>query len=160
MVSHDRVQVIKPPNTLRSKVKVGGPGAVNSEALERAENIIASLGDEYLTWARDDLKKLDEAFAKVKETPANKEEIGAVYKIVHEIKGSGGSFGYDMITVVSDQLCKFIEKLESVGARESAVIQLHLDALKIVIAKGMKGDGGEAGRQLLQGLRGVIAKFA
>lgn len=65
-----------------------------------------------------------------------------------------------MMTVVGDQLCKFIEKLEAVGGREAAVIQLHLDALKLVIAKGMKGDGGEQGRQLLQGLRGVIAKFA
>lgn len=83
MVSHDRVQVIKPPNTLRSKVKVGGHGAVNTEALERAENIIASLGGEYLTWVRDDLKKLEEAFAKAKENTGTRDDIGAVYKIVH-----------------------------------------------------------------------------
>jgi len=41
-MSDDDVEIITPPNSLKSKVTVGGPGAVDPQALERAEKAIAS----------------------------------------------------------------------------------------------------------------------
>ena len=49
-MSDEDVQVIKPPNTLSAKVSKGGPGAVDLEAIERAEAVIAGMADNYLEW--------------------------------------------------------------------------------------------------------------
>ena len=51
---------------MRSKVKVGGPGAVDAEALARAEQIIADMADDYLEWVEDDLLNIAEALDNLK----------------------------------------------------------------------------------------------
>ena len=43
-MSEDKVEIINPPNTVKAKVRVGGPGAVDTSTLEKAEEAIASMG--------------------------------------------------------------------------------------------------------------------
>ena len=81
-----------------------------------------------------------------------------IFRVAHEIKGQGGSFGYDLMTLIGNQLCHFVEELAEAGPSEVEVIGLHLDALKLVMAKQMRGDGGRAGQALLQGLEKVVSK--
>ncbi len=160
MSDEDEVQVIKPPSTLKAKVKTGGPGAVNPEVLERAEAVIASLSENYLEWVEEDLKKLDAEMAKLKAEPdKGREFLDRIFQISHDIKGQGGSFGYRMMTIIGDQLCRLVEKMDEAGPSEIKVIDLHIDALKMVIAKRMEGDGGAEGEALFSGLDKVVAKI-
>ena len=47
-MADDKLEVINPPNILKKKVGTDGPGAVDLEALEKAEKAIASMSDSYL----------------------------------------------------------------------------------------------------------------
>lgn len=146
-------QIIKPPQTLQSKVEKGGPGAVDLDALAKAEAVIASLAGDYMTWVRDDLVRLQAAFDKLKAGGGDwKADLDEVFQIAHDMKGQGGSFGYDLMTAIGDHLCRLVEKFEKVGPRELEMIRIHIDAMRIVITKELKGDGGNEGRQLLMGL--------
>ena len=60
-MADDEMEIIKPPNVLKSKVREGGPGAVDLATLERAENVIAAMADSYLEWVQEDLQRIDEA---------------------------------------------------------------------------------------------------
>jgi len=146
-------QIIKPPQTLQSKVEKGGPGAVNRDALAKAEEVIANLADDYMDWVREDFVRLETAFDKLKagdgDDAAN---IDALFQIAHDMKGQGGSFGYDLITSIGDHLCRLLETLEKAGPREQNMIRVHIDAMRVVITKELKHDGGDEGRQLLLGL--------
>lgn len=154
-------RLIQPPNPLKAKVGIGGPGAVNPETLERAEQVIANLADNYLEWVESDLVKLQEAFANLTSEPMKqRENLAAVFEICHDIKGQGGSFGYQLMTTIGHQLCQFLEDRESAGPEEVEAVRLHVDALKLVIAKRMKGDGGAEGVALLTGLQKVVTKLA
>ncbi len=134
----DEVQVVKPPSTLKAKVGTGGPGAVDLETLEKAEAVIASLSDSYLEWVEEDLKKLEAAMAKLKaEQDKGREHLDKIFQISHDIKGQGGSFGYQMMTIIGNQLCRLVEQMDEAGPSEIKVIDLHIDALKMVIAKRM-----------------------
>ena len=138
---------------------MGGPNAVDPAALARAEQAIADLGGEYLDWVQEDLKKLEDGFNALKASDGvGQELIGVIFRVAHEIKGQGGSFGYDLMTLIGNQLCHFVEELAEAGPSEVEVIGLHLDALKLVMAKQMRGDGGRAGQALLQGLEKVVSK--
>ena len=154
-----KAEVIKPPSSLRSKVQVGGPGAVDPKTLERAEAVIASLADQYLDWVQEDLRRIEEAYAKLATaTGERKAELDGVFQIAHDMKGQGGSFDYHLVTIIGNDMCRFIEKMESVGQPEISVIRLHIDTMKLVIAAQMKGDGGNEGAKLLKGLELVVAK--
>jgi len=148
-----QAQVINPPQTLQNKVEKGGPGAVDLEALAKAEEVIANLADDYLDWVREDLERLETAYEQLKNADGDAADaLENVFQIAHDMKGQGGSFGYDLMTAIGDQLCRLVEKMDTAGPRELKMIRVHIDAMRVTITKELKGDGGNEGRQLLMGL--------
>jgi len=159
-MADDEMEIIKPPNVLKSKVREGGPGAVDLATLERAENVIAAMADSYLEWVQEDLQRIDEAYKNLSNaTGDRKKEAEAVSQIAHDIKGQGGSFGYDLMTVIGNELCRLIERVDTYGEAEVQAIKVHIDALKLVIKSNMKDDGGANGQALVAGIRQVGDKL-
>ena len=157
----DRVQVINPPPTLNAKVSIGGPGAVNKAALARAEAVIADLGDEYLEWAQEDIKQIQAAIDSIDlngDEAQRKEILDRIFAISHDIKGQGGSFGYDLMTILGNDLCRFSESIETLKRSDVEVIRLHVDTMKRVIADDIRGNGGKEGEMVLSGLAAVVEK--
>lgn len=158
MSEEQKPQFIRPPNTLRAKVVEGGPGAVNADVLEKAEQVIAGMADSYIEWAGEDIGRLSEALAALSRSGGDMEKLRPIFQIAHDMKGQGGSFGYQLITVIGDKLCRFVEALEKVDGAELEVIRIHVDSMQLVITKRIKGDGGTDGATLLKGLEMVVAK--
>lgn len=153
-------RIIRPNLSLNSKVTVGGPGAVDESTLERAEQVIQSMAEDYVKWAKDDLGKLHKAFAALKSGQGDRTaHLAGVFEVAHDIKGQGGSFDYQLMTVIGNQLCRFIEGLDGTAAASDVeVIELHVNALQVVMAQELKHDGGPVGEALLSGLAQVIEK--
>jgi HPt (histidine-containing phosphotransfer) domain-containing protein len=159
-MSDKEMEIINPPNLLKEKVKEGGPGAVDLATLERAESVIAGMTDSYLEWVEEDLKRMDAAFAALETaTGDRKAEVEEVFQVAHDIKGQGGSFGYDLMTVIGNELCRLIERQKDFGDAEIQAIKVHVDALRLVINSRMKGDGGANGQALVAGIRQVGDKL-
>lgn len=152
-------EIIDPPNTLKAKVKVGGPKAVNPEVLARAESVITNMAGEYLEWVEKDLANIEAAWDRLHAAgDISKEHLDRIYQVSHDIKGQGGSFGYPLMTLVGDRLCRFIEHLDDPGPKESEVIRLHIAAMRVVISRRIQGQGEASGAQLLTGLDQVTQK--
>lgn len=159
-MADDDLEIINPPNNLKDKVREGGPGAVDLATLERAENVIAEMADSYLEWVQEDLVRIEAAYKKLAAAEGDRsEEADEVFQVAHDIKGQGGSFGYDLMTVIGNELCRLIERNDSFGSAEVQAIKVHIDAMKLVIQTGMKGDGGADGQALVQGIRKVGDKL-
>lgn len=160
MSDDEKARLIKAPTTLNKKVTIGGPGAVDAAALERAEQVITKLAVNYLDWAREDLAKLQSALVKLKSGEGDmSENLDAVFQLSHDIKGQGGSFEYNLMTIIGNQLCRYIEHLGGEAtAPQIEVIEIHVNALHAVIKQKLKGDGGPVGDQLLSGLEMVFEK--
>ncbi len=159
-MADDEMEIINPPNTLKSKVREGGPGAVDLATLERAENVIAEMADSYLEWVQEDLKRIEGAYKKLAEASGERtKEAEEVFQIAHDIKGQGGSFGYDLMTLIANELCRLIERQDGFGPAEVQAVKVHIDAMKLVIQNRMKGDGGANGQALVDGIRQVGDKL-
>ena len=156
-------RLITPPNTLKDKVVMGGPGAIDPDVLEKAEQIIADMADDYIHWAREDVERLTGALAEfTADGGATPENMDKIFQIAHDMKGQGGSFGYDLVTAVGHELCRFIEKVEAngvIGPAEVNAVVLHVQAIRRIITDDMKGDGGDQGSALLTGLQLVRKKI-
>ena len=156
-----KVEVTTPPDTLKDKVKSGGPFGVDEKVLKRADAVVAAMGGEFVQWTEKDLESLQQAFDGLNAGTADqKESLRTIFKISHDIKGQGGSFDYGLLTAIGDSLCGFIEEKDRAGAAEIEAIKLHVEALKLVLTNRMKGDGGDTGAKLLEGLRRVVDKLS
>ncbi len=154
------VEIIPSPINLRDKVKEIDE-EVNIALLQRAEKAIKAMSNDYVDWVQEDMKKLQVAFDKTKRIKSSSELkpiFGEVFEIAHDMKGQGGSFDYNLITIIGDSLCRFIEKKKEFTSADIEVVEVHVNSIRLVIMNGMKGDGGEVGKKILQGLNAVVSK--
>lgn len=152
-------EFIKPPSTLKDKVSID-PNGIDPAMLEKAEQLIAGLQGDYLTWVQDDLARIQAAYEKARDDADNRDaHVEAVFQISHDMKGQGGSFNYPLITQIGNLLCRFLENQpKPLRSAEMDVVKVHIDTMRMVISKKMEGDGGPMGEQLLRGLQAVLAK--
>jgi hypothetical protein len=145
---------------LRDKVTYGTDG-VDDDMLARAEAAIAALHDDYLTWAAQDIERIERLCTEAMALPEQERghALRELFVAVHGMKGQGGSFGYPLITAIADSFSRFVEGRGGWGHREMEVITVHIAAIQMVIGEHLAGDGGAAGEQLLNGLHQVLEKF-
>lgn len=127
-----------------------------TEMFENADAALAQMAESYTEWVMGDLAKLDSAFAKAK--AEGQGDLGEVFRIVHDMKGQGATFGYQLVTDIGQALCRFIEGTDMTGETALDVVEAHIKALRVVVAQKMEGEGGEVGQTLVAGLAAAASK--
>ena len=152
------VEIIKPLNTLM-KAKTGrGQVTPDTQAVERAEAAINTIGDDFANWAQNDLDELDKALSAARANPDQQEDyIKEIFRRAMELKGQGGSFGYDLISRIGDSLKRFTDSRSDANPRDVEIIAAHVDAMRRVMVVDIKGDGGDVGRAIVDGLYKLTA---
>jgi len=137
----DDAQIIRPKRHISRKVpKTGGPRP--DEAILRALNAAEGLMDQYQGWAVDDLALLWQRFNELageEDRELEAAEILDMFNISHEIRGQGGTFGFPLISLIGDSLCKFLEDRKQLTAVELEVIRVHVLAMKAVFRQELRG---------------------
>jgi chemotaxis protein histidine kinase CheA len=146
----DEPEIIRHPNTLRNKVSFGADG-VDPAVLARADAAVASLKADYIAWAEDDLGGLQASFDKALTLPIEDRSpaMQAVFASAHDMKGQGGSFDYPLITDIAGRLCQFLERTACFDEAAMDSVRLHIDAMRVVLARRMSGEGGAEAVALL-----------
>jgi len=160
MVGGGDVEIISPPNVIKSKVVEGGPGAVDADTLQRAESVISDETDSYFELVKEDLVKLQLGVSDLKSNIEEPQQaLEQIFFVAHNIKGQAGSFGFDILTQIADRLCRIIEYLDSVNPKELKVIELCILAMKLIVVQSKNGSDEKEGQALIEGLDLVIVKF-
>jgi HPt (histidine-containing phosphotransfer) domain-containing protein len=76
-------------------------------------------------------------------------------ELAHIIKGSGGQFGYPLITTIAASADQILNDKESVTPDKIEVLNYQAKALKLVSRKKMVGDDDKASQILLHGLENL-----
>lgn len=160
-LKHLKSVTVRPPRNLMFKVKTDGKFVVNEAVLNKAQAIIDKAADEqYPEWARKDLHEIQQAVQALRIKNGEDERVlRRIFKLSYRIEGRGGSFGYDLMTAIGHHLCEMVDGKERMDSAGIDAIQVHIDAMKLVIAQKLKGDGGAAGVQVMAGLKEVFARF-
>lgn len=141
-----RAQIIPPRSDLKRKAvnsRVGFELRITPEVIKRLEEVVHKSRD---TFTEDIAKRLVAMRGQVAEVAAgaadHAEAIAAVYESSLEIKGAGGTIGYDLLTMIGKSLNDLVTGLEQFDRRQIEVIGLHIDALYAVLANRITGRGG------------------
>lgn len=120
----------------------------------------SSRADRFLEMVNENTRRIYEAFLKLDAaTGDRKEELKGVYQEALNIKNQSFDLGYDLMTEICNELCLLIEKLDKAGPKEVEVIKVHVEAMRLIIARNIKGTGGDIGEEILAGLRQVCDRF-
>lgn len=150
------VEIIAQPAPLRSKVRMVGPD--DPDPVEAAERAMAGGSIAFLDHARGDfaiLRRICDEIATRPDEPGD--ALSRMFGLVHNLKGQGKSFGYDMITEISASLCELLRGQTRIEPSDAKIVMVHVDALGVVFEHDLKGDGGDQGRLLLRRLSGLVS---
>ena len=152
------VTVHKPANSNNTEPDLPGGERRMSATLARAEAAVADLARDYATWALADVAKAGKALAAAKaDVAARPTQVEALFRVAHDLKGQGTSFGYPLVTKIGHSLCALTrDRVLAYEDKHLELAQAHVDAIQLVLTKGIKGDGGKVGAELVAKLESRV----
>tara|TARA_R110000824_G_scaffold390760_2_gene587478 strand:+ start:163651 stop:164067 length:417 start_codon:yes stop_codon:yes gene_type:complete len=123
------------------------------DMVAQAEAAVAALRDSYRAQLLEDVDALLQIWAGVEAGRDIAAIMKDVHAIAHNVKGQGGSFGYDLVTSIGASLCDYIRSAERSSADEINIVHAHIKILKMVGDNDISGTGGETGER-------IVAKLA
>lgn len=155
MSSKSKAEFIQPPNFLKDRVSILNP--VEDLTLDDAA-ILTDLAKEFVARLPEDIKRLEEALAKLKTNPEDDFRITVLFRLSHDLKGLAGTFDYPLITVIGNDLCRFLEKPMDMTPARLQVIGFYIDAIKMVQRSRITGDGGQRGIRIINALHAMTQR--
>jgi CheY-like chemotaxis protein len=160
-----RAIYFRPANKLRDKL---GPNALRGLVdfdpliIQAAEMRIQELVGDYSIWVGKYLDSMTESFHALSEGHDDpKPHFRNINHIAHELRGQGGVFDYPLITAFGKTL---YEATTDAGAEVTQnrlkLIEAHIDALRLVFGKHIKGNGGEVGLALMKDIERAVQKYS
>jgi len=149
-------EVLEPKNII--KEKVGDAKGISIKAIHKAEMAVKELGHNYINdfvYDAEALKKAFENFIKAKGAQDRATHLKETTWAAHEIKGQGGSFGYPFVSAVSKSFCDYLFELEErklFDELATEIMRAHVNTLVVIGKRRIRGDGGETGQLVCEGL--------
>ncbi|MCR9177058.1 MAG: Hpt domain-containing protein [Alphaproteobacteria bacterium] len=154
-----KVEFVDNPNPIAKKIRVE-QGRDPKTLIQKADQAVRKLGGEFEEIFQQNVAEISKSMSELKKGgDGQSAALIEMRKTLHDLRGQAGTFGYPLVSHVGDSACKFIDHSETVSANEIEVLNMHVDALKAISAAKIKGDGGDVGKELMNGLRKVIVKY-
>jgi len=162
MARGDKPRLIKASQSLRQRAVSFTAGLELELTDEVRAKIEAVIGESADSFAQEVLAKLKDMRRQVK--AAEDDELQRIFilsnisEIAFDIKGMGGTFGYPLLSHLAKSLHDFTGKLGLPNEAQLEVISIHIDALYVVLARGVGGAGDKLEKELLDSLGVAVAK--
>jgi CheY-like chemotaxis protein len=160
-----RAVYFRPANRLRDKL---GPNALRGQidfdplVIQAADDRIQEMVGDYSVWVKNYLDTMGQAYKAVAQNQADpKVHILTINQISHELRGQGGIFDYPLITSFGKSLYEAtLDSRSPVTDNRLKLIEAHIDALRVVFNKRVRGGGGKIGAELLQDIERAVKKYS
>lgn len=134
--------------------RVGGDTTVDAQRLMTIQKVIEQRAESFLDWTKETVARLDlELDSAAKRKPGERRvPFNRINLIAHELRGQGTTFGYPLISAIAKHVFEATAHNFDRSDASLQLIRAHAKGLKQVVRDGLTGDGGEAGRALLDAL--------
>ncbi len=125
--------------------------------LEKAEAAVREMAKSFTTFIENDMAQARTSLQRALATPDDCEAaLADYYAALHNIKGLGGSFGYQLMTQVADSNCRLLRDTDGGDGEVLKICRAHMHALNTILEKDIQGDGGEYGDKIVAELTGAV----
>lgn len=146
-------EVIKPPQTLRSKVRELGPReAAKFNPIEAAEAAMQRLSGNFDGWMHKEADELGSAWQAVEANGLTAETLDPVYQAAHNIKGQAVTLGYPLVGQAAALFCHLVDCAPDAAQLRTDIVGRYVAAIRAMVTEGARDEDNPAGQQLVQGL--------
>jgi len=125
----------------------------------RAEAAIAALADQYPALIGDQLAHLRALMEEVGSGKnAHGASVAALFRVAHDIKGQGTSFGYPLMTRVAHNLCRLLRDRNEIDHDDLIIVQAHIEAMSTIIDNEITDEQSDLGVKLLSLLENLVQR--
>ncbi|MEG3617153.1 hypothetical protein V5T82_01675 [Magnetovibrio sp. PR-2] len=157
MGKSEGVQFITPPNKLQDKVlKIDEE--ITEPDFDALDDIVQQLGQEFVRRLPEELKAIGQELESLKAEPTNSARRAVLFRRVHDLKGQAGTYDYWLITVVGNDLCRFIEHAETIAPVHLQVMEYHVQAMTRVMRDKMTGKAPAGAQKMVDTLHDMVGK--
>jgi HPt (histidine-containing phosphotransfer) domain-containing protein len=152
-------EIITPENKLRRAVNTDLASPGDDDPVARAEKALSELSGEFASWMESECQRLDKARHAIASggfTGANKE---ALFHAAHDIKGEAATFGFPLVALAADSLCRLIEHTPETDRIPLKLVDQHVDAVRAIYREYARSDAKELASILTKRLRAVTDEF-
>ncbi|NCC22902.1 MAG: hypothetical protein EOM26_10655 [Alphaproteobacteria bacterium] len=149
----------------RLKVKAGGdaksgPGFLDPNAVDRAQQRIDEKAATYPVEVKDVLKNLTDSWNRLKGDTDNRNasELEQLYNYANHVKDLAATFYYPLMQHFGLSLREFSEKLDLSKPAHHTIVQAHIDAMWAVYFGGIKDHGDNNAKELKEIVSKAIEK--
>ena len=158
-----RPRIIPPRADLKQKAvnfRDGFDLRLTPEVVRKLEEVVHKSRDAFTADIAERLMAMRRVLAETGPLPADQRAMVAqLYGSSLEIKGAGGTIGYDLLSQIGKSLNDFVSGLEALEDRQARVVGLHIDALYAVLANRITGRGGIIESAIVQAFGEARRKF-
>ena len=140
-------KLASPPEE-KAKPSTAAP-ALDEEAIERAENALKTMANNFEGWISEEIDLLLAARDALKSDGVSQPTIDALSQRAHDMKGQGATLNFPFVTKIAEQLCRLCEHLPSPAEFPVSLVDAHVDALRAVVRDGIKGDSDPTARAVV-----------
>lgn len=149
---------------LKNKVLNSGRGITIEQAISRASNAIKSLSADFSSIGERDLDRMRDVLGRMKADGADHADLSRkLYVICHEMRGTAGTFGYQVASIAANKLCCLIDNNQELfnngDPTAIAAAKVHIDAVGLVLNHGPASAIGPAENNMLDGLSALAKKL-
>jgi chemotaxis protein histidine kinase CheA len=160
-----KAEVFTPPNLL--KIRASAPGGKTlEEMVESGNQVVSGLAKNYAEVATADISEIDGIAQAMRTAPDRADDFRPeLMRAGLNLKGQAATMGYPLLTEVATSLTDFLDDLKKHKRRLAddpktalPAVPLHVEALRLLMARDVKGRGGPTERALIDGLQRIVAK--
>ena len=120
------------------------------------------MAGDYADWVAKSIRELSSNLKKLQEGEGDSKELMEKLNILaHEFRGQGGIFGYPLVTKFGKSLYDATLNFDiDITPDHIEFFMAHVNAINAVMNEKIKGNGGEIGQSLLDGLEQAQTNFA
>ncbi len=160
-----KAEVFTPPNLLKIRASAPG-GKTMDEMVEAGASVIASAAKNYADVANADVNEIAGIAAAMRQAPDKSDEFRPeLMRVGLNLKGQAATMGYPLVTEVAHSLSDVLDDMKKANRRLAddpktalPAVQFHVEALRLLMGKDVKGRGGPTERALIDGLKSIVAK--
>jgi hypothetical protein len=141
----------------------GGQGQRPAAAADLAADLpadagLAALQNDYERCTLEALARMSQALATARaDATARAAALRQLFEAAHDVKGQGASFGYPLLSRIGQSLCRIGHSAahDSFSPEALKVVAAHVEAMKVILDKRIRGDGGTLGARLAEKLEAM-----
>ncbi|MSP67753.1 MAG: hypothetical protein EXQ96_06580 [Alphaproteobacteria bacterium] len=145
-----------PPDADTCRRGIGTFEAAQELAIRESEVRAAAMAETFLTSASHDAVRLAELVDNLSAGGEQAALVAELQGILHNLKGQGGTFGFELLSAVAESGCAYLRCTGASGP-DPVALRHHVTAVETILSRRIKGTGGALGERLLARLKTVRA---